>query len=262
MAGKRMSKAAAMGACFAVGMLASQGALACERTMQVAIGEWPPFVSEDLQHYGLAARIVTEAFAKEDIDVEYRFYPWKRAYFEVLQGDQDATAIWSRTSEREEEVLYSEPVLTTDKVFFHLDDTSFDWEDIDDLEGYTIGATNGYAYGEAFAEAEEQGRIDVEYANSDKQNIEKLIRGRIDLFVVEEPVGHSILNTDFEPEAVEDVVQHPRALQETKYHLLFSQAIDDGEKLLESFNRGLESLREDGRIDRYVEASQGGEYIR
>ncbi len=91
------------------------------RTMRVAIGEWPPFVSENLEHYGLAARIVTEAFAAVGNDVRYRFYPWKRAYLETTQGDQDATAIWTKTPDREGEVLFSNPVLTADKVFFHLE---------------------------------------------------------------------------------------------------------------------------------------------
>lgn len=232
------------------------------RTMRVAIGEWPPFVSEDLEHYGLAARIVTEAFAAVGNDVRYRFYPWKRAYLETRQGDQDATAIWTKTPDREGEVLFSDPVLTADKVFFHLEDTEFDWSSIEDLEGYTVGATRGYGYGDAFDEAVKDGRIDVEYVDSDLQNFRKLIRGRIDLFPMTEAVGYSILNTRFEDDQIADVTRHPRPMQQAVFHLLFSKTVDGNEAMLERFNRGLAVLRENGRIEQYLRESRQGEYIK
>lgn len=232
------------------------------RIMRVAIGEWPPFVSENLEHYGLAARIVTEAFAAVGNDVRYRFYPWKRAYLETTQGDQDATAIWTKTPDREGEVLFSAPVLTADKVFFHLEGTDFEWSSIEDLEGYTVGATRGYGYGDAFDEAANEGRIDVEYVDSDLQNFRKLIRGRIDLFPMTEAVGYSILNTEFEEDRVADVTRHPRPVQQAVFHLLFSKAVDGNEEMRKRFNRGLAELRENGRIEQYLRESRQGEYIK
>ena len=233
-----------------------------DRTMRVAIGEWRPFVSKDLQHYGLAARIVTEAFAAEGIDVEYRFYPWKRAYLETLQGDQDATAIWTRTPDRVGEVEFSDPVLTAGKVFFHRQGADFSWQDMTDLAGLRVGATRGYGYGDAFDQAAEAGELSVEYVNSDKQNFEKLIRGRIDVFPMTKAVGYSILNTQFESDEAARVTNHPKPVQEAVFHLLFSKAVDKNDRMRELFNRGLAQLREDGLIEQYVRESQQGEYIR
>lgn len=247
--------------------LVPQSMLAAERpvdtrTMRVAIGEWPPFVSENLEHYGLAARIVTEAFAAVGNDVRYRFYPWKRAYLETTQGDQDATAIWTKTPDREGEVLFSDPVLTANKVFFHMEETDFEWSSIEDLEGYTVGATRGYGYGDAFDAAAKEGRIDVEYVDSDLQNFRKLIRGRIDLFPMTEAVGYSILNTEFEEDRIAGVTSHSRPVQQAVFHLLFSKAVDGNERMLERFNRGLAELREDDRIEQYLRESRQGEYIK
>lgn len=249
------------------GVLLSTVALAANgadngRTMRVAIGEWRPFVSEDLEHYGLAARIVTEAFAVSGIDVKYRFYPWKRAYLETTQGDQDATAIWTRTPDREGEVLFSEPVLIAEKVFFHLDETDFRWNDVEDLADWRVGATRGYGYGDAFDAAVEDGTIPVEYVNSDKQNFDKLIRDRIDVFPMTKAVGYSILNTQFDPGEVAAITHNPRAVQQAVFHLLFSKAVDKNERMIEIFNHGLERLREEGKIEQYVSESQQGKYIR
>ena len=49
-------------------------------TIVLTTGEYPPFNSVFIKHQGLMPRIVTEAFRVEDIDVLYKFYPWKRAY--------------------------------------------------------------------------------------------------------------------------------------------------------------------------------------
>lgn len=252
----------AIGLMLSVSGMAVNGSEDDEGVMRVAIGEWPPFVSRDLEHYGLAARIVTEAFAARDIEVKYRFYPWKRAYLETTQGDQDATAIWTRTPERENEVLFSDPVLIAEKVFFHLKSTPFEWRSIEDLDGYRIGATRGYGYGDAFDRAAEEGIIDVELVDSDKQNFEKLLLGRIDVFPMTMAVGYSLLNTGFSSAEAARVTNHPGPVQQAVFHLLFSKAVDRNEQMIEAFNEGLEELRESGRLDQYVKESREGEYIR
>lgn len=242
--------------------LAANTAAGDERTMRIAIGEWPPFVSEDLAHYGLAARIVTEAFAMSGIDVQYRFYPWKRAYRDTMQGYQDATAIWTRTPDREGEVMFSEPVLIAEKVFFHLDETGFGWNSIADLANWRVGATRGYGYGDAFDAAVESGTIPVEYVDSDRQNFAKLIHGRIDVFPMTKAVGYFILETQFDSGEVAGVTHDPRVVQQAVFHLLFSMEVEKNERMIELFNRGLERLREEGKIEQYVNESQQGEYIR
>ncbi len=42
-----------------------------EETIRLTNGEWIPFLSEDLKHYGVISRIVKEAFALEGMKVEY-----------------------------------------------------------------------------------------------------------------------------------------------------------------------------------------------
>lgn len=250
------------GALLSTVALAEDGIACDEHTMHIAIGEWPPFVSEDLEHYGLAARIVTEAFAVSDIDVKYRFYPWKRAYLETTQGDQDATAIWTRTPDREGQVRFSDPVLIAEKVFFHLEETDFRWNDVEDLADWRVGATRGYGYGDAFDAAVDDGTVPVEYVNSDKQNFDKLLRGRIDAFPMTKAVGYSILNTQFEPGEAAAVTHDPEVVQQAVFHLLFSKAVDKNERMIEIFNHGLERLREEGKIEQYVSESRQGKYIR
>jgi len=47
--------------------------------IRLTTGEFVPFTSKSLKYNGVISRIVTEAFALEGGEVEYGWYPWKRA---------------------------------------------------------------------------------------------------------------------------------------------------------------------------------------
>ncbi len=130
-----------------------------EETIRLASGEWSPYQSENLKHYGVASRIVTQAFSLSGIRVEYSYFPWKRSYKYAETGTWDGTFLWFDTPERRKSFYVSDPIVDIQYVFFHLKSYSFDWKSIDDLRGIEIGGTLEYNYGEAFQGAEKEGRI-------------------------------------------------------------------------------------------------------
>ena len=69
--------------------------LSANETIRIANGEWPPYLSKELKHYGVASRIVAEAFALEGVKVKYGFFPWGRAYAVVQRGEWDGSVIWT-----------------------------------------------------------------------------------------------------------------------------------------------------------------------
>ena len=75
----------------------SQGA----ETIRIAVGHFPPFLSESLPGQGTAAQLIREAFAIKGIEVVFVFLPWPRAFSETQNGQFDATAIWLKRPERE-----------------------------------------------------------------------------------------------------------------------------------------------------------------
>jgi len=70
--------------------------------IRITNGEWAPFVSKKLPHYGVASHIITKAYAKVGIKVKYGFFPWARAYDYVKEGSWDSTLPWIRNKEREQ----------------------------------------------------------------------------------------------------------------------------------------------------------------
>jgi len=233
--------------------------VAAENIVRLANGEWPPYCSEELEHYGIGSRILTEAFALEGIEVEYGFFPWIRAYELAKTGEWDGSVPWLKTPEREIHFYYSDPIINCDFVFWHLKGFDFDWDTIEDLHGVTIGATRGYFYEEMFTKLEETGQVSIEWVSSDVSNFEKLLNGRIDLYVQDMQVGVSMLQKNFTPEGIQLLTYHPNPLRVDPLCLILSRKVVENERLITLLNRGLQRLRESGKIEMYLAEAIGDE---
>ncbi|MBB5018160.1 polar amino acid transport system substrate-binding protein [Chitinivorax tropicus] len=236
-----------------VGVLASSAR--AELTIRLTNGEWPPYLSPTLPHDGLASRIVRAAFAERGIKVEYGFFPWKRAFELAKEGAWDGSVVWMKNREREQQFHFSAPVIHSDYVFFHRRGLVFDWREINDIRPYRIGLSDGYDYGKDVSASQRNGQLKVEVATSDLINLRKLAWGRIDLFPINRVVGLSMLsqlNTD----EAERLTFHPKALQMDTLHLILNRKNPSHTKLIEEFNKGLESVRARGDIARFEQEAR------
>jgi polar amino acid transport system substrate-binding protein len=232
-----------------------------EEEIRLTNGEWPPFTSKTLKHYGVYSHIVSEAFALEGVKVEYGFFPWPRAYHYVKKGEWDGSVTWAPTLEKEKDVWFSDPVFYHTKVFFHRKQFSFDWNTLQDLKDLPIGATAQYTYGHEFDQAAKDGTLIVDYATRDIQNFRKLLAGRFLLFASDIDVGYDLLKKYFSPEESVLVTHHAKPIQQTGTCVIFNKgAPDKSQRLLGLFNRGLKKLRQNGAYDQMLDASRRGAY--
>ncbi len=231
-----------------------------EEKVVLTNGEWPPYMSENLAHYGVVSLVVSEAFALEGVVVEYRFFPWKRSFSLARKGKFNGSVVWWKTPEREKNFIYSDPVLDVQYVFFHLKSAPFDWKTVEDLKGMEIGATKGYNYGDLFQNAEKNGEIRVQRVPKDELNFKKLLKGKIRLFPVDVEVGYTMLQNTYPPETVALITHHPTPIRSDPHHLILSNKIDRNKALVQLFNRGLKRLKESGKFDEYFAESRRGEY--
>ncbi len=224
-----------------------------EEPVRLTNGEWPPYCSQTLKHYGLASRIVTEAFAVEGITVEYGFYPWKRALVYVEDGKWDGSPGWYYSEERAQYAYYSDPMLDYQNVIFHLKSTPFDWKAVKDLKGIPIGGTRGNVYGKEIEEAIKAGILTIKYVTKDEQNFRKLLAGRVQLVLMDLHVGYFLLHTKFTPEERALITHHPKptALAEPGY-LILSKKVDRSQRLMDAFNQGLQRLKDSGKLNQYI----------
>ncbi len=232
-----------------------------KESILLANGEWKPFHSKNLKHYGVASHIITEAFALMKVEVKYKFYPWKRALETAKDGRIDGVIPWARTPETTKYFLFSKEVYEGRWVFFHLKKYAFSWETLEDLKGIKVGGVLGSLYGEKFIAAEKAGFIKVYRVAKDKQLFPMLLKERLQIFPQDLNVGYELLQENVKPEEAQLVTHHPKEFRpQTPYYLILSKKIERNKRMIELFNQGLRQLRKMGKIEEMLEASRRGEY--
>ncbi|MCX4027535.1 transporter substrate-binding domain-containing protein [Endozoicomonas sp. SM1973] len=228
---------------------------ASQLTVRLTNGEWLPFQSANLKHFGVASHIVTEAFANENVKVEYVFMPWKRAYIEAKEGRFDGSLIWSPDSEREKDFFFSDIIVHGKSVIFHLKSTSFDWKEYSDFINLKVGGVIGYKY-----QFESINDIKIERAYSEIAIFKMLLNKRVDILPSDLDAGYAILYSNYSDDEVNKVTHHPRPYNTTTYHLILSKKIKQNENLIKLFNAGLKKLKASGKYNTYFENSRRGLY--
>jgi polar amino acid transport system substrate-binding protein len=229
----------------------------------IATGEWTPFSGTELYENGFVLHVIREAFAREGIKVKYEFLPWERAYQAILGKDSTylASAYWYRSSEREQECFYSEPINEEQMVFFFRKEKPLmNWNAYTDLAGYRIGTSLGITYPADFKQSLEQGPLEFEEAKDDISNFKKLLAGRIDLFPTTTIAGYELLRSNFTAAEVEQLDYNTKPLMTSTGHLLFAKNNPEAEKYLQLFNAGLEKLKSDGTYDQMAADLLAGKY--
>lgn len=229
--------------------LARHNPAQAEEVVKLGIGEWPPYFAQDLKHNGIFAYIVSEAFAAVGYRVEYAYLPWKRALADAQGGVLDGSPGWKATDERRASFLFSDPVITSTSVLFHLKSTPFTWSAIGDLKGRRIGVTAGYSYGPEFDAAAADKRLTVETARDDAIAFKMLLARRTDIAVMNREVGLDILSRGLSPADAARITFDPKPIDEQPSFLAISKASPRATQLIADFNRGLAMIRERGLLD-------------
>jgi polar amino acid transport system substrate-binding protein len=231
-----------------------------QKTIRIAAGEWPPYISKKLPHKGLAAHLIIEAFLISKINVEFEFFTWRRAFDQVKAGRIEATPLWRKTEARTQFFYFSDTVIETNVVFFHKKDFPFSWEKIEDLKGLSVGISDSYNQQEEFTQASINGLFHTQIAESDVINIRKLINNRTNIFPMEKRVGQSLLISDFSLQQRQLITYHKKPLATNQNRILFSKKVPNMLEVLRLFNEGLAQLKKRGRYQSILNDFKAGRY--
>lgn len=226
------------------------GAAAQAQTLRVATLEWAPYVGSDLPGNGLASRILSEALALNGDSAELVFLPWQRALNETREGRFDALMPAYLSADRREDFYTSMPLLDSQLGFFRRRDRvlPIDPRNLDTLRPYRIGVVRGYVNQAAFDAAD---FLNKDVVSSDWQNLEKLLRGRIDLAVVDRYTGYQLLSQNA-PALREQLEFVDPPLEVKPLYVLVPKKRAEGEALAASLDRGLRTLRRSGRLQQLI----------
>ena len=231
-----------------------------QEKITIAVGDWPPYLSQDQKHNGIVAHLITDIFSAIGIDATLQFFPWTRAYNETKNGRFSASAIWMEKEERKVDFLYSDPVLVEEFVFFHKKDTDFDWATISDLTKLSMAGIYAYSYGPELDKALSDGEVSIDRVNRPAQNFKKLLKNRIDLFPFELNVGKSILKKQFSKEQQQQITHHAKPYLNNFSFVIFPKSLKTSASLMARFNEQLKKIKESGQYDEYFKNQKQGYY--
>ncbi len=225
-----------------------------QKTITVATGSWPPWTGKNLENNGFVCHIVKKAFQDQGYKVEFKFYPWERAYTLLEQGEVQACAYRYKSKKAQKKSYYSDPVTKEQIVFFYKKSNPMHkWKELNDLAEYKIGVSRGNTYTDKFWTLAEKGVLNIDRSDNDLINFRKLLHGRIDIFPATKSVGYYLLKNNFPENKTKKITHSKKPLAKKYGYIAFPKVREDSNSLLQAFNQGLKNLKNKGLYDKWLQ---------
>lgn len=233
--------------------LSSTKSLSAMETINIAFSEYKPYMSQTLPHKGVLNDIIKQSFELEGVDVNFKVMSPTKSFRLIKAGEIDASVGWTPNESRKSFAQFSPSLLSSEIVFFYRKDKPVNWHQLPKSKLAVFGATKTYFYGEEFEQAQQQGAIRVQFANSDKINFKKLIGTRIDAFPISLDVGLDMLNRKFSKRQRKKLTFSPQPLTSESLTLMFSKHSDVSQQWITIFERGFNKLKKSGGYQKIIQ---------
>ncbi|MGB1320941.1 MAG: transporter substrate-binding domain-containing protein [Vibrio gallaecicus] len=213
------------------------------KVIRLASGDWFPYTSSK-EEGGILEDVIDHAFETQGYSIQIDYFPWIRSAKLVEHSKYDATFPWYPNAEREELfTISSTPLIHVETVMFYHEKVEFEWDEIADLSQYEVGGVLGYASTELLIKH----GIDIISATSMEENVYKLYRHRIDALPMERQVGLSMIKEITQDDSGRIQVSDKPLISKPMY--MFFPKTDKGEELCEIFDKGLNTIIQNGCYD-------------
>jgi ABC-type amino acid transport substrate-binding protein len=215
------------------------------KTIRIATGEWPPYLSTSLPDQGCIAQMLTDVYQTQQINVKLVFTDWMTAYARAQSGIFDATAYWFDKPERRQAFIFADQHITLENSYFFYNKSApiefYDWHD---LSGKTIIINKGFSYTNAFFDNLRNFDIRTYTISDEKLNFKMLYLKRGDLTILSEKTSVEFLRRM--PKNIADqIVKHSFPPLVNKGYVLFSRNSDDSTHFKTAFDQGFKQLMAD-----------------
>lgn len=216
----------------------------------IVTNEWKPYVSKEMENFGLLANLIKQVFKKIDIEVEYKFYPWRRCEEMVRNGQAFGTFPYRVTETRKKNYEFSESLISSRGLFFYLKNNfekGFEWDKYEELLEYNISGVMGYWYEELFS----QYNLKVDYSATEEIALRKLHAGRLDILAGDELVIWNLIKEIF-PDNIYMFETANKPLNDDDLHIIISRDNLKSKLILEKFNEALKEMKDTGEYEKIM----------
>ena len=201
---------------------------------------------------GIDYDVFMEISKRMGFTAKIELLPWKRIWESLKKGSIDGTIEIYFNKNREEFVIYSKiPIRYSAINVFVNKGHEFDFRNISDLFGKTVGKQSGFFISHEFEQAVKSQKIILDEARETDRNIKKLILKRIDCIVSSPLIAKFYMK---KLGLQDEIVQLPVALVPgKKVHLALSKKgknIKDKLQFMEEINKTLKEIHLDGTFQK------------
>jgi len=202
-------------------------------TLRLAVGEWPPYISEEAPGGGPFLDRAVRVFEAAGYDVTIAWMPWNRALEMTRQGVYDATLPWYFTEERNKTFKYADtPVGFSEFVVFYRRDRFPKGLDLNSFDaiaesGLVVAGLAGYFYEKPLNSRDVPFRV----LHQPKKAWTVMEKGLADIFLEARKVGYNDIRTFFGPDTVDDYAVGGSVRKDGMY-VMVSRAVPNHDALL------------------------------
>ena len=196
---------------------------------------------------GVYPALIKAVFERLNVPVQVQALPWKRVLLDIDRGVAGVGGIYKNEA-RLLKYDYSDPLFVERIAVYFNKSKPIAYKTIEDLYGKRVGVILGWSYGDDFDLARTYDQISVETVNSDEQNFEKLLRGRVDAVLAIVESGERLRKHS----KYKDLVMAKNLLVSNPAHLAFLKK-NNQLVLIQRFNKELVEMKKDGSLDKIVE---------
>lgn len=224
---------------FAILVLLSAN-LSAQNILRLASDVWPPFTDVEGEK-SIAMDIVTNALSRSGITAEYEILDFDDVMNGILAGNKNGSAALWYTQERSESLLFSAPYLQNQLILVGRKDADVSSRSLSDLAGKTIGAVANYAY----TDDNQEVKPTFEYSQSDQENLEKLLTGKVDYILVDALLIQYLLKYQInDVSALLEIGTEP--LLTKTLHFAIRKDTPNAQTIVDDFNNQIDVMRTDG----------------
>lgn len=227
-------------------------------TVYLASLEWPPFTGQQLQHGGKTAGLVSRIFKQMGYNVVIDFLPWSRAVKLSTGPNPKYLAYFPEYPLQHDDLKLSGCIGYSHVGLAEHKDAPLQINATTDLQHYLLGVVQDYVNTTAIDQLINDKRLNVETSLTDKQNLLRLARQRLDAAVIDYDVMQYLIATDPELAGFDSVLQFNSSEYELKTLHMAVNIHHPAASLLNEFNRQLSTLSLPSHFTTTMTTAQAG----
>ncbi len=201
--------------------------------------EYPPYnYTENGSITGISTEIVREILHRINHPDTIEIAPWSAAYLQLLKEDDKALYSTTRAPFRENLFKWVGPLVPNNTVLFARSTSDISIGSIDDAR--KVGQIGVYKddYGELLLK--QKGFTNLRTAADNRSNLENLIDGKIDLWIINELTGNQMARETGQANLIKKVFE----VEKEFMYIAFSKSTPD--EVIQQWQQALDEIKEDG----------------